>query len=71
LRGYPDAALGTKMILLLQMGNVVVTGYTVALVNPYGRVADWALGHEGPPERPACHLDIKYFLESLCPGKSP
>jgi hypothetical protein len=51
LRVYPDAALGAKMILFFGIREVAVTGRTVTLADPYGSVADRALGHEEPPDR--------------------
>ena len=51
LGGHPDAASGAKMIPLLRMGKVVVTGCAVALAHPYGRFADRALRHKVPPAR--------------------
>jgi hypothetical protein len=71
LRGHPDAASGAEMIRFFRMGEVAVTGGAVSLAHPYGCMADRTLGHEEPSERAAFHLDIKYSLESLCPGESP
>jgi hypothetical protein len=45
---HPYAALGTKMILFLRMGEVIVTGRAIALAHPHGSVADRAL-HKAPP----------------------
>jgi len=52
LGGHPDAALGTKMILFLRMGEVIITGCAIALAHPHGSVADMAL-HKVPPDQAA------------------
>jgi hypothetical protein len=65
LRGHPDAAFGAKTALFLGVREVAVTGWAVTLAYPYGSIADRALGHEGPPNRAACHLGNKIFYWGL------